>query len=73
MKNTRITPIVAALAALLGGLGMGLAQAQPAPKPASPLADAALTWQQCQRLANDKDARLACFDRWAQQQTLPAA
>lgn len=73
MKNTRITPIVAALAALLAGLGMGLAQAQPAPKPASPLADAALTWQQCQRLANDKDARLACFDRWAQQQTLPAA
>ncbi|HZF82878.1 MAG TPA: phospholipase, partial [Burkholderiaceae bacterium] len=51
------------------------AQAQTAPsgEPASPLVDAQLTWQQCTRLAADKDARLACFDRWAQQQTLPAA
>ena len=25
-------------------------------------------WQQCSTLADDKDARLACFDQWAQQQ-----
>ena len=25
-------------------------------------------WQQCSALADDKDARLACFDQWAQQQ-----
>ncbi|MGK6310594.1 phospholipase A [Variovorax sp. DT-64] len=70
MKNTRTT---ITFATLLAGLGMALAQAQPAPQPASPMADAQLTWQQCQRLASDKEARLACFDRWAQQQTLPAA
>jgi phospholipase A1 len=70
MKHTRITTL---LTALIAGPGLGLAQAQPAQQPASPLADAQLTWQQCQRLASDKEARLACFDRWAQQQTLPAA
>ncbi|MDR6539564.1 phospholipase A [Variovorax soli] len=69
MKNLHITPI----AALLAGLGMGFAHGQPSQNPPSPLADAQLTWQQCQRLANDKEARLACFDRWAQQQTLPVA
>ncbi|GAA4331680.1 phospholipase A [Variovorax defluvii] len=69
--NTRIT----ALATILGSLGPALAQAQaqPAQTPPSPLAEAQLTWQQCQRLATDKEARLACYDRWAQQQTLPAA
>lgn len=62
------------LAVLLAGLAAALAaQAQPADKPPSPLADSQLTWQQCARLADNKDARLACFDRWAQQQTLPAA
>lgn len=60
------------LAALLAMLGAA-AQAQPADKPASPLATSDLTWQQCQRLAGSDEARLACFDRWAQQQTLPAA
>ena len=25
-------------------------------------------WQQCSSLTNDKDARLACFDQWAQRQ-----
>ena len=59
--------------AMLAAFGMAGAQAQPADKPASPLASSELTWQQCQRLADSKDARLACFDRWAQQQTLPAA
>jgi phospholipase A1 len=61
-----------ALAALLGTLGT-VAQAQPADKPASPLATSDLTWQQCQKLAGNNEARLACFDRWSQQQTLPAA
>jgi len=34
-----------------------------------------LGWQQCQRMTGDKDARLACFDRWAQEQQggVPAA
>jgi len=49
------------------------AQSVTAPMPASPLATSNLTWQQCQRLDGNTDARLACFDRWAQQQTLPAA
>ncbi|MDM0117083.1 phospholipase A [Variovorax sp. J22R133] len=63
--------------ALSTGLALAVlacqAQAQTTLKPASPLADDQLTWQQCQRLADNKDARLACFDRWAQQQTLPAS
>jgi len=69
MMNTRTTTF----AALLAGLGIAGAHAQPAERPQSPLAEAQLTWQQCQRLADNKEARLACFDRWAQQQTLPAA
>ncbi len=60
------------LTALLAMLGAA-AQAQPADKPASPLATSDLTWQQCRQLAGSNEARLACFDRWAQQQTLPAA
>jgi phospholipase A1 len=28
-------------------------------------------WQQCMHLTDDNAARLACFDRWAQQQTAP--
>lgn len=68
MTNTHTT----LFAALLAGLGSASAHAQPAQNPPSPLADAQLTWQQCQRLADNKEARLACFDRWAQQQTLPA-
>ncbi|MBT2324835.1 phospholipase A [Variovorax paradoxus] len=68
--NTRITTTIAAL---LAGFGIAGAHAQPAEKPPSPLAESQLTWQQCQRLADNKEARLACFDRWAQQQTLPAA
>lgn len=63
--------------AALGGTAPALAQSaagSPAPGlPPSPLADAQLTWQQCTRLGGDDAARLACFDRWAQQQTLPAA
>jgi hypothetical protein len=61
---------LAALAACLGGAAA--AQAQAVDKPASPLADAQLTWQQCTALGASNEARLACFDRWAQQQTLPS-
>src|SRR6478736_8724404 len=61
--------------ALFTGLGATGALAQAVDKPPSPLAESELTWQQCQRLAGsgNNEARLACFDRWAQQQTLPAA
>ena len=62
-----------AFALLLLGTTAGLAQAQAVDKPPSPLADAQLTWQQCSALGGNDQARLACFDRWAQQQTLPAA
>ncbi|MET0544351.1 MAG: phospholipase A [Variovorax sp.] len=61
------------LLALPAMLGAAAASAQPAERPPSPLSESQLTWQQCQRLSDNKDARLACFDRWAQQQTLPAA
>ena len=59
--------------ALVTGIGAAGVQAQAVDKPSSPLADSELTWQQCQRLAGsgNNEARLACFDRWAQQQTLP--
>ncbi|RZI64764.1 MAG: phospholipase, partial [Variovorax sp.] len=60
------------LSAMLATLCATAAQAQTTERPPSPLADAQLTWQQCQRLGDNKDARLACFDRWAQQQTLPS-
>ncbi|MDQ7972659.1 MAG: phospholipase A [Rhodocyclaceae bacterium] len=71
-RASSVRPWTLAAAVALCAAG---AQAQTAPsgEPASPLVDAQLTWQQCTRLATDKDARLACFDRWAQQQTLPAA
>lgn len=59
--------------ALVACLGAPAAQAQAVDMPRSPLADAQLTWQECQRLTGNNEARLACFDRWAQQQTLPAA
>ena len=61
--------------ALFTGLGATGALAQAVDKPPSPLSESVLTWQQCQRLAGsgNNEARLACFDRWAQQQTLPAA
>jgi phospholipase A1 len=63
------------IAALFNGIGATGAMAQAVDKPPSPLAQAELTWQECQRLAGpgNSEARLACFDRWAQQQTLPAA
>lgn len=62
------------LATVIAGLGAtsAMAQTHGTEPPPSPLAESQLTWQQCQRLG-ENDARLACFDRWAQQQTLPAA
>ena len=77
MKTTRRHPAslftlrtVAAVAACLGAASA--AQAQAVDKPASPLADAQLTWQQCAALGANNEARLACYDRWSQQQTLPS-
>jgi phospholipase A1 len=61
------------LAALVAGLGIGATNAHAVEKPPSPLATAQLTWQECRALAGSDEARLACYDRWAQQQTLPAA
>ncbi|WP_038211509.1 phospholipase A [Xenophilus azovorans] len=66
-------PLTLALACSCALPGLAAAQVRPDGTPASPLAEAQLTWQQCARLADDKDARLACFDRWAQQQAQPAA
>ena len=59
-----------ALPVMLGAAG---ASAQPVATPPSPLAESQLTWQQCKALAGNNNARLACFDRWAQQQSMPAA
>ena len=75
MTTTRRQPrfnlrALAAVAACLGG--GATAHAQAVDKPASPLADAQLTWQQCAALGANNEARLACFDRWSQQQTLPS-
>ena len=61
-----------ALLPLLAGFGTCWAQSATTPVPASPLATSDLTWQQCRQLNGNAEARLACFDRWAQQQTLPA-
>jgi phospholipase A1 len=65
-------PFTAGLLLVPGLFAATLAGAQAVDKPASPLAEAQLTWQQCTALGNSNEARLACFDRWAQQQTLPA-
>ena len=65
--------LLLSLTALLAALGAAGANAQAVDKPPSPLAESQLTWQQCQRLSDNQEARLACFDRWAQQQSLPAA
>ena len=65
---------LAATALATSVLATGPAQAQtPDTAVGMPRADSLLTWQQCQNITADKDARLACFDRWAQQQSLPAA
>lgn len=53
--------VLGAMASLLPAT----AQAQPLPQPSDA---AAPSWQHCTRLGDDPAARLACFDRWAQQQ-----
>lgn len=50
---------------LAGAQAQAQAQGQPAAELAGP---AGTAWQDCARLADDPAARLACFDRWAQQQ-----
>ncbi len=67
-----IRGLAAAIALFAAGVGAAMAQT-PTAEPGAPLAGAQLTWQQCQGLVKSKTARLACFDRWAQQQSLPAA
>ncbi len=69
--TTRTRSTLATAAVCLGAAAA--AHAQAVDKPPSPLADAQLTWQQCTALGGNNEARLACFDRWAQQQTLPSA
>ena len=64
----RLRAVLATAALLLAGA----AQAQAVDQPKSPLADNQLTWQSCAALGADNAARLACYDRWAQQQTLPS-
>lgn len=54
----------AGLALATGLLGTTSSYAQTAPSTAASQPG----WQQCSSLADDKDARLACFDQWAQQQ-----
>ena len=71
LNLARCAPLGWAASAAAGLLATGAAWAQ-APA-ALPRADSQLTWQQCQGIANDDNARLACFDRWAQQQSLPPA
>ena len=63
------TPLACLVAALCAALpAQAQTQAQSGGAPAAALA-AAVTWQQCAALGGDKAARLACFDRWAGQQT----
>jgi len=61
------TPLV--MAALLGACAPAQAQSQNAPQGASPLSEPNPTWQQCASLTADKEARLGCFDRWANRQS----
>ena len=72
MNAIQLRTTLAAGLLLAPGLFAAPAQAQAVDRPRSPLADAQLTWQQCAALGNNNEARLACFDRWTQQQTLPS-
>ena len=63
MNKTPLQPSLLASCCALLFLSMN------APAGAQPQGGAEdLGWQQCQRITGDKDARLACFDRWANQQ-----
>jgi len=67
MKLHTILLAMAAGAAMAGAS----AQTMPASPPAS-ATDARSGWQQCEQFSQDPSARLACFDRWVQQQGQPA-
>jgi phospholipase A1/A2 len=67
-KRKSHNAVLAATALATGVLAAGPAQAQ-GTAAGMPPADSLLSWQQCQNMTADKDARLACFDRWAQQQS----
>ena len=63
----------AALAlALLAPAGAALAQNAPTPASASAPASGDAAWRRCAALADDNQARLACFDQWAGQQAWQA-
>lgn len=61
---------VALALALLAPAGAALAQTTPAASNAATGADTA--WRRCAALADDNQARLACFDQWAGQQAWQA-
>jgi len=66
MNKTTMQPsLVAACCALLF-----FSASTPAVAQAPAAAPEDLGWQQCQRITGDKEARLACFDRWANRQML---
>lgn len=60
--------------ALLAPAGVALAQATPADSNASTAASTSAdnAWRRCAALADDNQARLACFDQWAGQQAWQA-
>ena len=72
-KFSGAVPSRTPLAAALAGLGLALMPALPVlAQTSAPAAilnpPGAVTWQSCSALQGDTAARLACFDRWADQQ-----
>jgi phospholipase A1/A2 len=68
-RPTRAAKPIATAALACLALLAGVAHGQ-----ANPVTNAsANAWQQCVALGNDRDARLACFDRWARAQQPAAA
>ena len=61
-----------ALALWSSGLA-SLAMGQAPTSPAVPAKESTPGWQLCAAQTEDATARLACYDRWVQQQALPAA
>ncbi|WP_312528829.1 phospholipase A [Comamonas sp.] len=68
MTTTKFLRSPAPLAASLLMAGLPLGSFAQTPAAASGSAPAATVWQQCTALS-DGNARLACFDQWAQQQS----
>ena len=68
-KCRALRPTFPWLAALPLLFGVGASQAQSsAPSVAASALPADPGWQSCQQLGDNQEARLACFDRWAQAQ-----